>query len=378
MTWQALLALGAALGFLYGFLLQKGDFCFCCAFRDWFAFRDTRVGRGILVGVLLTMVGWSVALQAGWAPASHLWVPPVGLSDLIGGFVFGVGMVITGGCASSTLYRAGAGYLYFWVVLAFMGVGYGLFSALYEPWLARHFFAPLRLAPPLTLYDLLRPVPRPAVSLALTAAVTALLVRRLGWRALREEAAAALAGLRHPVRLLRAKSWDTALVGAVLSAVAFVQFLFLGVWGITGAESRWTGLAVRAVAGPAPVAANPYWGKVLFASYPGIVAGPEELLVAFMVVGALVAALLGGSFRIRLPRWERLPNAAVGGLLLGFGSRLAPGCNVGNVFSGLAELSVHSIVASAGILGGIYVATQFAYGRVRLPRRQRVLAQSAD
>jgi len=52
----------------------------------------------------------------------------VGLGSLFGGFVFGLGMTLAGGCASGTLYRAGQGYLQFWLVLLFMFVGYVLFA----------------------------------------------------------------------------------------------------------------------------------------------------------------------------------------------------------------------------------------------------------
>lgn len=72
MSWQTLLALGLVFGVAYGFLFQKGDRCFGAAFRDLYAFRDTRVLRGIVPAVLIALIGWAVLLQAGLAPASRL------------------------------------------------------------------------------------------------------------------------------------------------------------------------------------------------------------------------------------------------------------------------------------------------------------------
>jgi uncharacterized membrane protein YedE/YeeE len=46
---------------------------------------------------------------------------------------------------------------------------------------------------------------------------------------------------------------------------------------------------------------------------------------------------------------------------MGVGSRLALGCNIGNIHSGIAELSVHSFIAAAGIIAGVYVMTHWLY-----------------
>ena len=64
-----------------------------------------------------------------------------------------------------------------------------------------------------------------------------------------------------------------------------------------------------------------------------------------IVLGALLAAGLAGRFApsLKIPT-RSLVAAVIGGLLLGYGSRLAYGCNIGAYFSGIASGSLHGWV----------------------------------
>src|SRR5207245_9262769 len=142
MMFELVFSIPIGLGF--GVFLQKGRFCFTSAFRDFFAYEGTRVLNGVLAGILTMAGGVSLAYYLG-APADRFWLPSFGVSSVIGGFVFGAGMVLAGGCASGTLYRAAQGYLHFWLVLGFTVVGYLSFAALFEPVFLPFYFEPLQL-----------------------------------------------------------------------------------------------------------------------------------------------------------------------------------------------------------------------------------------
>ena len=78
-----------------------------------------------------------------------------------------------------------------------------------------------------------------------------------------------------------------------------------------------------------------------------------------IVLGALAAAGLAGRYQ---PVW-RLPlrsvaAAVIGGLLLGYGARLAFGCNIGAYFSGIASGSLHGWVWFAAALAGNVIGTR--------------------
>ncbi|SEO46298.1 Sulphur transport [Halogranum amylolyticum] len=102
MVSNALVAV-VVVGLGIGVFLQKGRFCFVHAFHDFFAMKDSRTTKAVLLATTLTMVFWSIAYALGFYQG--FWTPGWGLTGLVGGFVFGVGMTYAGGCASGTLYR---------------------------------------------------------------------------------------------------------------------------------------------------------------------------------------------------------------------------------------------------------------------------------
>lgn len=93
-------------GFAYGMMLQYGRFCFASASRDLFAAGVPRMAVGILVALTFFSL-----IQATLASAnmSTFHPAPFGIHTLIAGMIFGVGMVLAGGCASGSLYKIGEG-----------------------------------------------------------------------------------------------------------------------------------------------------------------------------------------------------------------------------------------------------------------------------
>ncbi|APW98104.1 hypothetical protein CHINAEXTREME_10030 [Halobiforma lacisalsi AJ5] len=380
------LLVAAVVGLGLGIFLQKGRFCFVHAFRDLFAFKDTRVTKGVLVAVVSTMLGWSVLYQLGYYQG--FWTPDWGLTGLVGGFVFGVGMTYAGGCASGTLYRAGQGYLHFWLTLLFMGVGYAAFSVAF-PTLQSTYFAPLTFGEGVTLFEA-SSLPAPLVALLASALIGLAYVTVVGREAGetgtgREQAAEfrpvvlatpvvgtrrLLEGTRSYVRGFREiddpiaaskQPWDPRTAALGITAVAVVWFSQVSIVGVTGPEARWTGYLLQQVGVDA--GSYEYWGSILFAG-EGVSVTVDMIMIAMVIVGAGIAAAWSGDFSVRTPKLQRLPNAVVGGFLMGAGSRLAPGCNIGNIYSGIASLSIHSFIAAVGIVLGVYVMTHWLYREV--------------
>ena len=93
-------------GFAYGMMLQYGRFCFASASRDLFAAGVPRMAVGILVALIFFSL-----IQATLASTdmSTFHPAPFGAHTLIAGLIFGVGMVLSGGCASGSLYKIGEG-----------------------------------------------------------------------------------------------------------------------------------------------------------------------------------------------------------------------------------------------------------------------------
>ena len=391
----AYVVLSVGVGLAFGVLLQKARFCFVSAFRDFVAFKDTRVLKGVMAGVVVMTIFWS--LQATLGYFRGFWTPAWGLASLFGGFVFGIGMTMAGGCASGTLYRAGQGYVQFWITLLFMGVGYVVFAYAF-PTLRSAYFEPLRFGEGATLY-LALPWP-PAVTGALVTALGILSYAFIRGRqslpddpgkgesttpGTRAQAtmptrtlSAVAVGLREivtgtrtyldgfrtddrPVADRLRDSWDARTAGVGLALVASLWFWVYGAWAITGSEAKWAGWLLAQ--GGVDVGGVEYWGSVLFRG-GDVTVTVDMLMILSVIVGSFVAATLSGDFRLRWPKVERLHNPVVGGLLMGVGSRLAPGCNIANLFSGVALLSLHSLLAGAGIVLGTYVMTHYLYREV--------------
>ncbi len=113
------LVLGFGVGLLFGFALQRGRFCMYTAFRDILLIRDLTLFKAYLLALLIQMV--LVHLLNQWGMIS-LGVPRFfWLGAITGGFIFGVGMTLAGGCSSSSFYRVGEGMVgSFIAVLAFI------------------------------------------------------------------------------------------------------------------------------------------------------------------------------------------------------------------------------------------------------------------
>jgi uncharacterized protein len=149
--------------------------------------------------------------------------------------------------------------------------------------------------------------------------------------------------------------------GAALLALGNYATLALAgrPWGITSGFALW-GAKLYAATG-ADVAA---WGY--FAS-PSRAAALRESVFADItsvmdfgiVLGAMLAAALAGKFK---PEWRIAPRslvaAIIGGLLLGYGARLAYGCNIGAYFSGIASSSLHGWLWLAAALAGSVIGTR--------------------
>jgi uncharacterized protein len=112
-------------GFLIGVVLQRSKWCLASAFREPFLSGDARYARAGFLTALIGLAGITVLKVTG-VTGTYVFVIPVGTQDIIGGVIFGFGMVMAGGCASGTLWRVGEGHLKLWVALVGFIFGAGL------------------------------------------------------------------------------------------------------------------------------------------------------------------------------------------------------------------------------------------------------------
>jgi len=125
------LALFWVIGLGFGFILQKAKFCFTASMRDPYLTGSTSITRAVLIAFAITTVGFTAIKYGYFAKGLPIpgmgYVVPISLATAAGAFIFGIGMVIAGGCASGTLMRVGEGFtmqilsLFFFVVGSLWG-----------------------------------------------------------------------------------------------------------------------------------------------------------------------------------------------------------------------------------------------------------------
>ncbi len=114
-------------GIAFGYILQRSRFCFTAAMRDPYLTGSTSLTRAVLVAFAITTIGFAAikygAFKNGLPIPGQSYVVPVSFATVAGSFMFGIGMVIAGGCASGTLMRVGEGFTMQILALTFFIVG---------------------------------------------------------------------------------------------------------------------------------------------------------------------------------------------------------------------------------------------------------------
>lgn len=114
-------------GGCFGFILQKSRFCFTASLRDPCITGSTSITKAVLIAFAITSIGFTAikysAFASGQAIPGQGYVMPVSLATVVGGVMFGIGMVIAGGCASGTLMRIGEGFAMQMLALVFFVIG---------------------------------------------------------------------------------------------------------------------------------------------------------------------------------------------------------------------------------------------------------------
>ena len=106
-------------GFAMGFIMHRSRLCFARAFREPFMTAEGDMTKAIMLGLavgipLASLLFRNKLIDPYIAIPATFWV-----GSLLGGLVFGIGMIFAGGCASGSLWRMGEGHLKLWVAVFF-------------------------------------------------------------------------------------------------------------------------------------------------------------------------------------------------------------------------------------------------------------------
>ncbi len=279
-------------------------------------------------------------------------VAPVGIAMLLGAFVFGYGMQLGGGCASGTLYAVGGGSTRMVITLIFFLAGSVIGSA-HLPW----WFTTWRL-PSGTLLQ--------AFGLAGALIITLSLLAFIAWVTIVIERKkhgilqhGDYPGHQHEslIRRFTRGPWPLLWGGLALALGNFGVLALTGhLWSISFGYALWGTKALGAVGVDLSQTEFWTWGYPSRALKGSLFAEDTSAMNFGILFGAALAAGLAGRFGTfaRLPVRSVLA-AVIGGLLMGYGARLAAGCNIGALFSGIASGSFHGWAwLVAGFIGSYF------------------------
>lgn len=338
-----------AIGLGLGATLHWGSFGFASGYRRWFVERD---GGGVLAQLLLvalTTLLFAPFLAAGEAfgrPVTGA-VAPVGISVVVGAFLFGIGMPLAGGCGSGTLYALGSGKWRMAAVLAAACAG-SFGATLHMPW-----WQGLPSSDPIALADRMGWPGAVALQLVVMALVAV-------WIARRSRASGCMTEPFESLQQGQALMPRRVAIAAGLLALGGLATLVVAghPWSIMWGYTLWGAKAAMAL-GWEP-ATSAFWNSG--AQRDALAGGLLDDTTSLMDLAIIVGAAISAAMQVRPPAlpskgWSTLGWAILGGLALGYGGRIAYGCNIGAFVSGAASGSLHGwlwiLAALPGVVAGL-------------------------
>ena len=357
---------------VFGFTLQRSRFCFASAFRDLFLFGSGHTMKGIIVGIGVSTIGFAAIMSwivpnanSGTLP-SEAHILPVGISVIVGGILFGIGMVVAGGCVSGSLYRMAEGYVASWITIGGVILGLAGLTMTWNWW----WDFTVSTEPKIWLPS--------SVNLGYTGAIAVTLIGLILLYLLviyREN----MAGIFNPHINTKAvpvqdfqtrvrstidpifiRGWNVAVGGATLGLLGIVLYTIHKPLGVTGELMRASQLGLRWAGVDIPVlnGLSTLGGCTGILDETGLITHTFAITVG-LLPGALIGALFAGEFRLRLPKnWKRYVQSLGGGLLMGYAAGLAIGCTVGAFFSAIPSLSLSGWIFGIALAIGAFTGTQ--------------------
>ena len=337
--WYAIVV-GLIIGAIFGFILQRGRFCMNSAFRDILLLKEYKLAKAVAISLAVLMVGFAIFALSG---VINLSPKPLKIwAAIVGGLVFGVGMVLAGGCASGTTYRVGEGMMGSFVAAVGLTVG-ALMTGSGVLAQIKTGLQSLDLGQ-ITLFGPYDAMITPVLMLIVGIVGLALMFYFWSWPVLKrkKDANEPLIKMDNFVESAFKKGYPWWVTGILIGIILTAGYVASnGVVGITGG---WMNISNWLTTNSALA----WSGFIIFG----------------ILIGSMVSAIVAKEFKFRVPKEGfTLLKQFFGGLLMGFGAVTAMGCNITNILGGVPQLSLHSIIVGACILLGCWLAAYLLFMR---------------
>ncbi len=336
---------GILIGLLFGFVLQRGRFCMNSAFRDTIFIKDFTMFHAYLLAFVVMLVGSNVLADLEIIHLKAQSFYP--LSNIIGGYIFGLGIVLAGGCGSGIVYRVGEGQMASWFAVLgfFMGIG-ATTNGILNP-----------------LYGLLRSVQIGESGMTLHGLFGGSLAAK--WAAIAVISVVCLffAFKSKPFAIKKSKGfyWSvTSLLVGIIGVIAFWASEHFGSPGFARGLNFTTPtgeLFFTILTGDAHSKFFP-----MFSIGENIKVTWALFFIIGVPLGSYLSAKVLKEFIWKTPRDAKELLTVLGGsFMMGFGAVCAGGCNVGQALTGASTLSVGSLAATVAIILGNWTMVYFKF-----------------
>ncbi len=391
-------------GIAYGMFFQYGRFCLVSAFRDLFGLGVTRMFAGLIIGIVI--FSFIMAIFEG-VDKSTFYPAPIGVFKAVGGLIFGIGMVMAGGCATGTLYKCGEGNGTSMLALLAMCISQALFvnvAGLFDRYMTGYIYN----LPQYMISDFLENIKPPfnyilgnSVLNTLLPGILLLIVVYIIWgrsvmikKMLEEEHrnnGEKKIAFKDEVKgfwMMLASSKRTAIAGLLLGIFAGLHLWFIDTLRMSFEIDNFGELLVRmghtsdvnssgAIYDPGLMyisTSEAQLGAWIFSKFginlsdniffkgvavPAPLRNPVLLMAIGIIFGSTIMALWHREFRFRIPKGEFILWGLIGGTLMGFGARVGLGCNIGAFFMKVAGGDPGGWIFGAGLAAGAYFTVKF-------------------
>ena len=339
---------GLIIGFIFGFVVQRTNFCTMGSISDILSFGDYRRFRAWLLAAAVAIIGAQLLQYYGildLRQSMYMGGTLIWMGNLIGGLIFGFGMVFSGGCTSRNLVRVGGGDIRSLMVLVILG----LFAYM-------------------TIGGLLGPL-RAEIHQMMTVDFKGMGMASQGLG----DVASAMTGMDSG----SAHLYVTAAVSGVLLIYCFSSELFrrsprdiiagigiglcaVGGWALTGLaydEFADTPQMVASISYVRPTGdALEYLRRFTADVIPSF--GVASFFGA--ILGAFLGSVISGRFKITgFSDTNDLKRNLFGAASMGVGGVLAFGCTVGQAVTGVSTLAIGSILTFIAIVIGCVIGIKY-------------------
>lgn len=365
-------------GISIGYLMQRSRFGFAGGIRRLYITGESSLTKALMFLLAISLIvtaaihygAYNNGAEVAYRAAEGAYIIPgtqsvykVNMGTVLGGILFGIGMMFGGGCASGTLTDAGEGEVRSWIVLPFFIVG-SLWGVHDITWWKETIFFTAQTQ--VYLPDIFGYFGAIVVSLLGFLGIyifskkyeskrkkenTFIPLEYAQWEKELPETKDYKFFSKETYHKFFVKRWSF-YTGAVLLMVMFEVVLLTSgkSWGVTSTFAEWGAWLFRV-----DVSNWGYFADKMDSINAGFINDPGSMRNVGIIVGAMIAPLLAGRFSLKIGfNFKDVIFYALGGLLMGYGARLSSGCNIGALYSAICNMSLSGWVFLPSLtIGGI-------------------------